>query len=95
MHRLSCRQARIMEMTACGMQNKEIAAELGMAESTVKNTMAAIYERLEARNRAHAVYRYIRETMKGNLDACRTGVGSHPGVDGIDRGQCGDVGSHT
>jgi DNA-binding CsgD family transcriptional regulator len=47
-----------MWMVAQGMTDKEIAFILGIAVSTVKNTMRMIYEKLEARNRAHAVYRF-------------------------------------
>jgi DNA-binding CsgD family transcriptional regulator len=47
-----------MWMVAQGMTDKEIAAILGIAVSTVKNTMRMIYEKLEARNRAQAVYRF-------------------------------------
>ena len=50
-----------MWMVAEGMTDKEIAAHVGVALSTVKNTMVAIYEKLEARNRAHAVYRFCFE----------------------------------
>jgi DNA-binding NarL/FixJ family response regulator len=56
--RLTDRQAKLMWMVAQGMTDKEIASTLDVAVSTVKNTMVMIYEKLEARNRAQAVYRF-------------------------------------
>jgi DNA-binding CsgD family transcriptional regulator len=58
---LTEKQARLMWMVAQGMTDKEIASTECLAVSTVKNTMVAIYEKLEARNRAHAVYRFCFE----------------------------------
>lgn len=58
MARLTGRQSKLIWMVAQGMTDKEIAATLGIAVSTVKNTMVMIYEKLEARNRAQAVYRF-------------------------------------
>jgi DNA-binding NarL/FixJ family response regulator len=51
-------------MVAEGMTNKEIAAVLDIALSTVKNTMVMVYEKLEARNRAEAVYRFCYDNRK-------------------------------
>jgi DNA-binding CsgD family transcriptional regulator len=58
MAKLTDRQTKLMWMVAQGMTDKEIAAILCLAVSTVKNTMRMIYEKLEARNRAQAVYRF-------------------------------------
>jgi DNA-binding CsgD family transcriptional regulator len=62
--RLTDRQAKLMWMVAQGMTDKEIAAILGLAVSTVKNTMPMIYEKLEARNRAQAVYRFCYDSRQ-------------------------------
>jgi DNA-binding NarL/FixJ family response regulator len=64
MMRLTDRQNKLLWMVADGMTDKEIAAALGIAVSTVKNTMVKIYEKLEARNRAQAVYRFA--SIAGN-----------------------------
>lgn len=61
---LTGRQAKLMWMVAEGMTNKEIAAVLDIALSTVKNTMVMVYEKLEARNRAEAVYRFCYDNRK-------------------------------
>ena len=58
---LTIKQTKLMWMVAGGMTDKEIAATEGVALSTVKNTMVTIYDKLEARNRAHAVYRFCFE----------------------------------
>jgi len=48
-----------MDMVCQGRYDKEIALARGRAVSTVKNTMGTIYEKLGARNRAHAVKLYL------------------------------------
>jgi DNA-binding CsgD family transcriptional regulator len=58
---LTLKQKKLMWMLAEGMTDKEIAASEGVALSTVKNTMVAIYDKLDAKNRAHAVYRFCFE----------------------------------
>jgi DNA-binding NarL/FixJ family response regulator len=58
MDRLSPGQTKLMWMVIEGMTDKEIAATRGVALSTVKNSMVVIYDKLEAKNRAHAVYRF-------------------------------------
>ena len=52
---LTDRELTILSLVADGEANKEVAANLGIAERTVKNHMANILEKLPARSRAHAV----------------------------------------
>ena len=52
---LSGRQVDVLQMTARGRTNKEIGQRLGIREHTVKAHMTAIFLRLGARTRAHAV----------------------------------------
>jgi DNA-binding NarL/FixJ family response regulator len=61
MAKLTNGQTKIMWMVVEGMTDKEIATEQGRAVSTIKNTMVAIYSKLNAKNRAHAVYRFYSE----------------------------------
>lgn len=56
---LAPRQTQIIEMVSRGMTDKEVATALGIAVSTVKNTMVTIYEKLGAKNRAEAVYKWL------------------------------------
>ncbi len=52
---LSPRQQQVLERIAEGMTNKEIGADLGITERTVKAYAQELYDKLEARNRAGAV----------------------------------------
>ena len=52
---LSEREGDIMELMARGAANREIAAELFIAEKTVKNHINRIFTKLQASNRGHAV----------------------------------------
>ncbi|GHF18674.1 DNA-binding response regulator [Kordiimonas sediminis] len=56
--RLSFRQRQILAMAADGLPNKEIAAQLTIAEGTVKAHMHAIFKVLGVSNRTQAVIRY-------------------------------------
>lgn len=51
---MSPQQWRILELLADGLPNKEIARKLGIASSTVKNQLTAIFERLGVSNRTQA-----------------------------------------
>jgi DNA-binding NarL/FixJ family response regulator len=53
--RLTAREREIVKFLARGYANKEIAAELGISERTVKFHVSEILARLDASNRAHAV----------------------------------------
>ena len=62
--RLTARQREVLGALARGRQLKEIARELGIAESTVKSHLAKACERLGASTRAEAVARYVRLTRR-------------------------------
>jgi DNA-binding NarL/FixJ family response regulator/signal transduction histidine kinase len=49
------RQWQILDLVACGLTYKEIAAALNITEKTVKYHMAQILERLHLKNRAQAI----------------------------------------
>lgn len=53
----TARQSTVLELVARGLSSRRIAAELGIAERTVKDHLAVIYARLEASTRAEAVAR--------------------------------------
>lgn len=53
----TARQAVVLERVARGLSSRAIAAELGIAERTVKDHLAVIFARLEASTRAEAVAR--------------------------------------
>jgi DNA-binding NarL/FixJ family response regulator len=54
------RQAEILCLIAAGKANKQIAAELSIAEDTVKTLVKEIFVRLGAVNRAEAVAKALR-----------------------------------
>ncbi len=50
----------LMEMVASGMQNKEIASQLFLSNTTIKTYLYRIYQKLEVKNRLSAI-RKIRD----------------------------------
>ncbi len=46
-----------------GLENKQIARELGIAEATVKTYVRGIFDRLDAHSRAEAVATGIRRGL--------------------------------
>lgn len=63
---LSPREREVLELVATGLGNKEIALKLGVVETTVKNHMTSILQRLDASDRAHAVAIALRKGWIGN-----------------------------
>jgi CRP/FNR family transcriptional regulator, nitrogen oxide reductase regulator len=61
--RLSRRETEVLSLAAEGKSSKQIAAELGSAENTVKKQLLTVYERLHANNRAHAIYLAVRNNL--------------------------------
>jgi two-component system NarL family response regulator len=57
---LSEREIEVLKMISAGKSNKEIAAALFVAESTVKTHVASIYEKLRVTDRTEAVVRAIK-----------------------------------
>lgn len=53
--RLTPRQLEVLLLVAQGRQNKQIAAELAIAERTVKLHITALLDAMDARNRTHLV----------------------------------------
>jgi DNA-binding NarL/FixJ family response regulator len=52
---LSARELEVLKLIAKGNANKEIAAQLAVAEDTVKKHVTSILEKLRANDRTHAV----------------------------------------
>jgi DNA-binding NarL/FixJ family response regulator len=58
---LTARQVDAYRAAARGLSNKLIAEELGVAESTVKSHLSAVYAVLGVRNRTEAAYQASRD----------------------------------
>lgn len=52
---LSARQREVLELLARGLDNAQIAAHLGLAEKTVRNTVSGLFDRLGVENRPQAI----------------------------------------
>ena len=53
----------MLRLVAKGMSNKEIAAELVIAENTVRNHVRNILEKLQVRSRIEAAMYAVREKL--------------------------------
>jgi DNA-binding NarL/FixJ family response regulator len=61
--KLSDRETEVLRLVAKGMSNKEIAAELVIAENTVKNHVRNILDKLQLRSRMEAAMYAVREKL--------------------------------
>jgi DNA-binding NarL/FixJ family response regulator len=55
---LSTRELEILELLAAGRSNKQIAARLGLTESTVRWHLWHVYDKLHVRSRTEAVLKF-------------------------------------
>ena len=51
---LTEREVSMLQLVANGLSNKEIASELGLAESTVKNRLSILFQKLNVKDRTQA-----------------------------------------
>lgn len=51
---LTDREVALLQLVAYGLSNKEIAEELGLAESTVKNRLSILFQKLDVKDRTQA-----------------------------------------
>jgi two-component system, NarL family, response regulator DevR len=58
---LSSQEQRVLALIAAGRTNKEVAAEMNLAEKTVKNYLSTIFEKLHVTRRAHAAALYVQD----------------------------------
>ena len=63
---LTTRQREVLEMLSVGLTDKQIAYELGISTATVKCHTRAAVQRMEAKNRIHAVALYVRGQVERN-----------------------------
>ncbi|MDR1799430.1 MAG: hybrid sensor histidine kinase/response regulator transcription factor [Bifidobacteriaceae bacterium] len=60
---LTQREAEVLRLVARGMPNKEVAAKLFVAESTIKTHLSSIYAKLGVNDRTHAVTEAIAREL--------------------------------
>jgi DNA-binding NarL/FixJ family response regulator len=60
---LTERELDVLRLVVAGQRNKEIAAQLGISENTVKFHLRNILDKLHAQSRAEAVARAVREGL--------------------------------
>jgi NarL family two-component system response regulator LiaR len=64
--RLTERERDVLRLVVAGLRNKEIAAELGVSENTVKFHLRNILDKLHAQSRSEVVARAVREGLVGD-----------------------------
>ena len=52
---LSERESTLLKLLAAGYNNRQIADELSLAESTVKNNLSSLFHKINVRDRTQAV----------------------------------------
>lgn len=58
---LSPQEHRVLALIAQGQTNKEVAAQLGLAEKTVKNYLSTVFEKLHVSRRSQAAALYAQQ----------------------------------
>lgn len=59
-HRITPRETEVLQMIADGHSTPEVAERLFISQKTVKNHLASIYQKLDARDRTQAVLTSVR-----------------------------------
>ncbi|MBM3663566.1 MAG: response regulator transcription factor [Actinobacteria bacterium] len=59
-HQVSKREEEVLQLIADGCSTVEVADRLFISQKTVKNHLASIYQKLDARDRTQAVLRAVR-----------------------------------
>jgi DNA-binding CsgD family transcriptional regulator len=62
---LSPREAEVLAMTADGLTNSQIAAQLGITVHSVKFHLASVFRKLSVGNRTEAAVAYLRSQPSG------------------------------
>lgn len=63
LHGLTTREVDVLRLVADGLETREIASKLSYSERTVKNVLHELTNRLQLRNRTHAVAYALRHNL--------------------------------
>lgn len=63
---LSAQENRVLALIASGLTNKEVAAEMGLAEKTVKNYLSTVFDKLHVSRRSQAAALYAQRKLPQN-----------------------------
>lgn len=63
---LSLREERILALVAEGKTNKEIAAEFGLSDKTIKNLLSTIFQKLQISRRSQAAALFVKRVTSQN-----------------------------
>lgn len=66
---LTPREVELLRLIASGRSNKEIAHELSLAESTVKNRLSILFQKLDAKDRTQAAIYAMTHGLLANKNA--------------------------
>jgi DNA-binding NarL/FixJ family response regulator len=75
---LTSREVQVLTLISEGNSNKQIAGILGTSEQTIKNHVSAVLRKLNANDRAHAVYIAVRDGLLSVEPASDAGTGVSP-----------------
>src|SRR5262249_23319247 len=75
---LTTREIQVLQLVARGSQNKQVAAQLSIANETVRMHMKNILEKLAAKDRTHAVTIAATRGILRLWDGSRAAVGPSP-----------------
>ena len=64
--KLSAQEQRVLALVAKGKTNKEIAAELGLSDKTVKNYFSNVLDKLKLARRSQAAAFYVEHAVRQN-----------------------------
>jgi two-component system response regulator DevR len=59
---LSTQERRVLALVADGLTNKQVGAQLGLSENTVKNYLVNVFEKLQVKRRAQAAAIYVQRS---------------------------------
>jgi DNA-binding NarL/FixJ family response regulator len=75
MARLTPRETDVLKLIIRGLNNREIAADLGIGYTTVRSHAQSVIEKLGARSRLDAVARVTRGELGGTMTTTPLGIG--------------------